>query len=114
VQDSKHGLKAARNQLCTGACILSLGNFPIHFQMLLDVADHPLTPLFQHDVDRVDKQDDCTASRLFAKETLDFTLHHYSDHPALSSYLFTLGNLIDAWQHRSLSHSERVKIALRT
>ncbi|KIJ12267.1 hypothetical protein PAXINDRAFT_57870, partial [Paxillus involutus ATCC 200175] len=66
VQDSKHGLKTARNQLCTGARILALGNFPIHFQMLLDVADHPLTPLFWRDVDRVNKQDDRAASRLFA------------------------------------------------
>ncbi|KIK92233.1 hypothetical protein PAXRUDRAFT_147777 [Paxillus rubicundulus Ve08.2h10] len=90
VQDLKHGLKTTHNQLCMDAHILSLGNFPIHFKMIQDMADHPLTLLFWHDVDQVDKQNNHAASCPFTKETLDFTLYHYSDHPALLSYLFTL------------------------
>ncbi|KAH7924394.1 hypothetical protein BV22DRAFT_1195934 [Leucogyrophana mollusca] len=105
VQDSKHALKTARNQLFTGARLLALGNFPIYFQMLLDIANHALGPLFRRDVDRVDKQDDRAAARLFAAETLDCTIKHFADRPALSVYLFILGELVDAWQNRSIPHA---------
>ncbi|KAH7918497.1 hypothetical protein BV22DRAFT_1134542 [Leucogyrophana mollusca] len=46
VQDSKHGTKTARNQLFTGARLLALGNFPMYYRMLLDMA---LGPLFRRD-----------------------------------------------------------------
>ena len=58
VQDSKHGLKTARNQIFSGARMLVLGNFPVHYAQLLDFANHPLGPLFKRDVEHVDRQDD--------------------------------------------------------
>src|SRR6202050_1842935 len=72
VQDSKHGLKTARNQLFTGAQILALGNFPCFYHQLLEFAKHPLGPLFNRDVEKVDRQDDRAAARLFSAESLDF------------------------------------------
>ena len=113
IQDSKHGAKTARNQLFTGARILALGNFPMFFQMLLDVVNHASSPLFRRDVERVDKQDDRAAARLLSSETLKFILTHHSDRAGLLCYLFVLGELIDAWQHRALTPVERAKMALR-
>jgi len=107
IQDSKHGAKTACNQLFTGARILTLGNFPMFFQMLLDIINHPSSPLFCRDVERVDKQDDRAAARLLSSETLEFILTHHPDRAGLSCYLFVLGELIDAWQHRALTPLER-------
>ncbi|KIJ14202.1 hypothetical protein PAXINDRAFT_54005, partial [Paxillus involutus ATCC 200175] len=67
------------NQLFTEARILALRNFPVYYQMLVDVVNHPLSPLFYHDVEHVDKQDDLAASQLLSAETLDFLLWHHSD-----------------------------------
>ncbi|KAH7929600.1 hypothetical protein BV22DRAFT_1029216 [Leucogyrophana mollusca] len=113
VQDSKHGAKTARNQLFTGARLLALGNFPVYYKMLLDMAEHALGPLFRRDVERVDRQDDRAAARLFSAEALDFNIKHFPERPALSAYLFILGELVDAWQNRNISHATRAKMVLR-
>ncbi|KIM80994.1 hypothetical protein PILCRDRAFT_44121, partial [Piloderma croceum F 1598] len=76
-QDSKRGLKTARNQLFTGAQILVLGNFPCFYHQLLEFAKHPLGPLFNCDVEKVDRQDDCAAARLFSAESLHFHVSYY-------------------------------------
>ena len=113
IQDSKHGAKTAHNQLFTGARILTLGNFPMFFQMLLDIVNHPSSPLFHRDVERVDKQDDRAAAHLLSSETLDFILTHHPGRAGLLCYLFVLGELIDAWQHRTLTPLERAQMVLR-
>ncbi|KAI0054490.1 hypothetical protein BV25DRAFT_1922630 [Artomyces pyxidatus] len=113
LQDSKHGLKTSRNQLLTGARNLVLGNFPLHFKMLRDFAEHELGPLFRRDVEKVDKQDDRAAARLFSCEALDFHLRFFPDQVALSIYLFILGELVDAWQNRRIPHLARAKMVLR-
>ncbi|KDR66292.1 hypothetical protein GALMADRAFT_283972, partial [Galerina marginata CBS 339.88] len=112
-QDSKHGKKTARNQLQTGARIIVLANMVIFFSMLYDMAKNVLSPLFKHDVDKVDKQDDRAASRLFSAEMLHFQLKNYSDHHGVTVYLFIMGELIDAWQSRNICHLERAKMVLR-
>lgn len=73
VQDSKHGAKTARNQLFTGARILAMGNFSLHWQMLRDFAEHALGPLFHRDVEHVDKQNDRAAARPPRPWTSNFT-----------------------------------------
>lgn len=113
VQDSLHGSKTARNQLITGARFLILGNFAIIYSMVRDLAAHALGPLFHRDVERVDKQDDQAAARLLAGETLDFHLKTFPQQAGLSIYLFVFGELVDAWQSRSIAHSERIQMALR-
>ncbi|KAI0026467.1 hypothetical protein K488DRAFT_66592, partial [Vararia minispora EC-137] len=65
------------------------------------------------DVERVDKQDDRAAARLFSSETLDCLLHNFPDQRALAIYLFVLGELVDAWQNRRIGHISRIQMALR-
>jgi hypothetical protein len=113
VQDSKHGLKMARNQLFTGARIIVLGNFPCFYQQILEFPKHPLGPLFSRDVERVDCQDDCATARLFSAESLDFHITHYPDQVGLSAYLFVMGELIDAWQNCNIHHIDHARMAMR-
>ena len=113
VQDSKHGLKTGRNQLFTGARMLVIGNYPCFYQQLLSFTTHPLGPLFSRDVERVDRQDDRAAARLFSAEALVFHMSHYQSQVGLSVYLFIIGELVDAWQNRNICHSDRVQMVLR-
>lgn len=112
-QDSNHAKKTGRNQLFTGARILTLGSFPTFFSQLRNLASHELGPLFLRDVEKVDKQDDRAAARAFSANSLDFNMKEYPEQRALSVYLFTLGELYDAWQNRRISHHQRVKMVLR-
>lgn len=113
VQDSKHALKTARNNLFTGARILVLGHFAAFFSQLRDLAANALSPLFVRDVEKVDRQDDRAAARLFSADSISFHSKNYKDQPALSVYLFVLGELVDAWQDRSISHVDRARMVLR-
>ncbi|EJD37182.1 hypothetical protein AURDEDRAFT_129656 [Auricularia subglabra TFB-10046 SS5] len=113
VQDSKHAMKTARNQLFTGARALVLGGGAMYYNLVRDIANHQDSPLFRRDVENVDKQDDHAGSRLFAVETLE---HHHSRYPSRSSlgvYLYFMGSLFDAWQSRRMTHAQRILIALR-
>lgn len=113
VQDSKHGLKTSRNQLFTGARMLVLGNFPCYYQQLLDFSKHALGTLFARDVEKVDRQDDRAAARLFSAESLKFHLTHYPDQAGLSAYLFVMGEMVDAWQNRNIPHVDRARMVMR-
>ncbi|GLB36846.1 putative ulp1 protease family, C-terminal catalytic domain [Lyophyllum shimeji] len=113
VQDSKHALKTARNQLFTGARILVMGFFPAFYAQLRELALNPAGPLFTRDVEGVDRQDDRAAGRTFSSPALDFQMKTSPEQRGLSVYLFILGELIDAWQNRSISHALRAKMALR-
>lgn len=112
-QDSKHAAKTARNQTMTGARILTTGDKCIHFGLILDVGLDPLGPLFQRDVERVDRQDDRAAARFFSAEMLAFVAKTQPGETALIVYLFCLGELFDAWQNRTIIHAERIRMVLR-
>lgn len=113
-QDCEHGRKTGRNQVFTGARVLALGNFTLHFGQLAKIVEHPSSPLFRRDVFRVDKQDDRAAERITSSLTLEHICKHNPDHLALIIYLFNLGEMIDAWQSRILSHSERARMVMRS
>ncbi|KAJ7602234.1 hypothetical protein DFH06DRAFT_1351515 [Mycena polygramma] len=72
-----------------------------------------LGPLFTWDVEKVDKQDDRAAARLFSAATLEFRPENHPDQTGLSVYLFVFGEPIDAWQNRNIFHRDRVKMVLR-
>ncbi|KAH9849428.1 hypothetical protein C2E23DRAFT_737305, partial [Lenzites betulinus] len=112
VQDPKHALKTARNQLFTGARILVLGCLAFFYAQLLALAEHVLSPLFRRDVEKVDKHDDRAAARLFSAESLNITLRYHSELRALATYLFVLGELVDAWENRVISHVERARMVM--
>lgn len=113
VQDSKHALKTGRNQLFTGARMLVLGNFACFFQQLLNFSKHALGPLFARDVEKVDRQDDRAAARLFSGESQNFHMTHYPQQIGLSVYLFVVGELVDAWQNRNIPHIDRARMVMR-
>lgn len=114
IQDSKHFRKTARNNLFTGARVLTLGRFVICYQQVRDIAFSPNgSPLYVCDVHKLDRQDDRAAARLFSASTLDFLIERNSDNLGLIVYLFVFGELADAYQSRTASHSERVRMALR-
>lgn len=114
VQDSKHALKTFRNNLFSGARALALGNHVAMYSQVRAVAfGDPPGPIYRRDVEKMDRQDDNAATRLFTAETLDFIAEHHPSCLGLIVYLFVMGEVVDAYQGRILSHLERVKMVLR-
>lgn len=115
VQDSKHALKTLRNNLFSGARLLALGNHVATYSQVRDIAfsDKPDGPLYRRDVEKMDRQDDNAATQLFSAATLDFIQKHHPDRAGLAVYLFVMGEAVDAYQGRTISHLERVKMVLR-
>ena len=113
LQDSKHALKTLRNNLFSGARLLTLGNYTMLYATIRDLAFSNGSPLYHRDVEKLDRQDDNAASRLFSADTLSYLTNHYPDRVGEIVYLFVFGDLIDAYQNRSISHRERVKMLLR-
>ncbi|KAF5341928.1 hypothetical protein D9611_001095 [Ephemerocybe angulata] len=114
IQDSKHGLKTMRNNLFSGARLLVLGNHVAAYRRIREMADGPGSPIHKRDVEKVDRQDDNAASRLFSAATLKYLIDNHKDE-ALGEivYLFVFGELIDAYQNRSMKHVDRIHLALR-
>lgn len=113
VQDSKHALKTLRNNLFSGARLLVLGNYVAIYSNIRAIAFEENSPLYMRDVEKLDRQDDNAATRLFSSETLDFISKKHPECIGEIVYLFVFGELIDAYQNRSISHKERVKLVLR-
>ena len=115
VQDSKHAAKTLRNNIFSGARALVLGNHLAMYSHVRDMAFSNLTgcPLYHRDVEKVDKQDDNAATRLFSAPALDFVVKEFPDRLGLIAYLFVMGEVVDAYQSRTISHLERVKMLLR-
>ena len=115
IQDSKHALKTLRNNLFSGARLLVLGNHAATYSQVRDISfsDEPNSPLYRRDVEKVDRQDDNAATRLFSAATLDFISKNHSDRIGLAVYLFVMGEAVDAYQSRTIGHPERVKMVLR-
>lgn len=114
IQDSKHALKTCRNNLFSGARLLVLGNHVAHYSQVHEMAHDKDSTLFRRDVEKLDRQDDFAALRLFCAATLDFTVSHRPQYLGLATYFFVFGELCDAYQSRSMSHAERFQIVLRT
>ena len=113
LQDSQHGLKTLRNASFSGARLLVLGNYVVlyyHFRRISTEGG----PLFQRDVEKVDRQDDSAAIRLFSADALQWLTENYPTLLGPIIYLFVFGELIDAYQNRHIPHIERVTMVLRT
>ena len=113
LQDSKHALKTLRNNLFSGARLLTLGDYTMLYATIRDLAFANGSPLYRRDVEKLDRQDNNAAARLFSADTLSYLTSHYPDHAGEAVYLFVFGDLIDTYQNRSISHRERVKMLLR-
>ncbi|KAF8193695.1 hypothetical protein BJ912DRAFT_848156 [Pholiota molesta] len=114
IQDSKHARKTIRNGMFTGAKCLTLGRYTVHYEQVRNLAFKENSPLYSRDVDKLDRQDDRAAARLFAARTLEFTIENLDNELGLIIYLFVFGEMIDAYQNRQITHLDRVKMVLRT
>lgn len=112
-QDSKHSRKTARNQVLSGARILAAGNHIIHYAQLKRIAEHPSGPLFLRDVVGLDRQDDRAAERFTSSSTLKHIVDHAPDDLGLAIYAFITGEMVDAWQNRTLSYIQRARMVFR-
>lgn len=69
--------------------------------------------MYHRDVEKLDRQDDNAATRLFSGATLEWLNSKHSEHLGLVIYLFVFGELIDAYQNRRISIIARVQMVLR-
>lgn len=113
IQDSKHALKTFRNNLFSGARLLALGNFTAIYNHIREIATEDGTPLYKRDVEKLDRQDDNAAARLFSADVLQFLTDNHPDYAGEIVYLFIFGELVNAYQNRSITHAERLKLVLR-
>ncbi len=113
IQDSKYGLKTARNNLFSGASLLVMGNYVAYYEQVRNMAFKEGSPLYHRDVEKLDRQDDNAAARLFSSASLQFTAKENPTELGLIVFLFIFGELIDAYQNRQIVHSECIKMALR-
>ena len=113
VQDSKHALKTYRNNLFSSARLLTFGDYYAQYNHIHQVAREKGSPLYIRDVERLDRQDDNAAARLFSADTLQYISDNHPGWIGVIIYLFIFGELVDAYQNRFLPHSERIKMVLR-
>jgi len=113
IQDSKHALKTMWNNLFSGARLLTFGNFvTIYRHHCPHCTGGCDTTLQSRHYQNIDHQDDKTAVRLFSADILKYLADHHPDYIGEIVYLFVFGKLIDAYQNRSMVHSEHIKLAL--
>jgi hypothetical protein len=113
IQDSKHALKTSRNNLFTGAKLLTLANHVAMYAYARDLAFGTDSPLYHRDVEKTDRQDDNAATRITSSGAVVYIAKYHPDRLGFIIYLFIFGELVDAYQNRKISHLERIKMALR-
>ena len=113
LQDPKHLLKTFRNNLFSGARLLTFPTDVATFSQVQEISMATDSPIYIRDVQKLDRQDDNAATRLFSGSTLEWLTKNHPEHLGLIVYLFICGELIDAYQNRSLSLSARVQLVLR-
>ncbi|KAI1783947.1 hypothetical protein LXA43DRAFT_902571 [Ganoderma leucocontextum] len=114
LQDANHGQKTYRNNLFSGCTLLTLGNEVAMYKHIRDMAFSDDGPLYRRDVEKVDRQDDNAATRLFSADALQWlSTHDEARHRATSVYLFVYGELGSVYSSRKDDISERTKMALR-
>ncbi|KAI0258715.1 hypothetical protein BC834DRAFT_801843, partial [Gloeopeniophorella convolvens] len=65
------------------------------------------------DVHKIDRQDDRAAARLFSASFLQLSVDKGDGKHALPIYAFVLGDLVDAFENRHISHTECINMVLR-
>lgn len=113
LQDSEHALKTFRNNLFSGARVLTLGEHVAMYGQVHKLVQEPESPLLICDVIKLNKQDDRAAIRLFSAAMLNHIIQHHPEWKGLACYLFVFGELVDTYRNRSISHSNRLKMVFR-
>jgi hypothetical protein len=112
-QDPEHFLKTMRNNLFSGARLLTFGNRTALYRRIRQIAFEDGSPLYHRDVEKLDRQDDNAATRLASAAMQEFMTQNHPDFVFEIDFLFFVGELSDALQSRHMAHSERIKLALR-
>lgn len=113
IQDPKHLLKTFRNNVFSGARMLTFPKDIATYSQVQEIASSDDSPIYLRDVEKADRQDDNAATRLFSGATLSWLITNHQEHLGLIAYLFVCGELIDAYQNRSLPLVDRVQLVLR-
>jgi len=113
--DGKHLKKNSRGSATSGARVLVLGQYIIHYGMLATVAESVNSPLLRSDIIGVDKQDDRACARLLSSAVIRqiSLLNDLRSELGLTIYLWIAGEAVDAQQSRTLLHLERIKMLWR-
>ncbi|RIB11242.1 hypothetical protein C2G38_2262096 [Gigaspora rosea] len=115
VSDSLHARKSARNALFSGARLLTLGHYTATYIQILDLCEQADSVLYRKDVINCDRQDDGASYRLFCSSFLNQVMNPDTSENiryGLFIYLFVIGELIDAYQNRTISHLERARMVM--
>ncbi|KAF8228715.1 hypothetical protein L208DRAFT_1485664 [Tricholoma matsutake] len=112
IQDPKHGLKTYRNNIFLGARVITFPHHVIMYSQVRAIAFED-GPLYHHDVEKLDRQDDNAAPHLFSGATLEWLNSKHSEHLGLVVYLFVFGKLINAYQNCHISIIACVQMALQ-
>ena len=70
------------------------------------------TPLYKCNVEKLDRQDDNAAAQLFSSHVLKYLANNHPEYIGEIVYLFIFGELVNAYQSRSILHYEQVKLVL--
>lgn len=114
LQDPPHALKTARNNAFAGSKLMLIGNYPVTYHIVKKIAEHPDSPVYRRDVEKLDRQDDMAATRLFSAGTLKHVVTHHPEERGLIVYLFVFGEIVDAYLSRTMKPADRLRIAFRT
>ncbi|KAJ7206825.1 hypothetical protein GGX14DRAFT_567902 [Mycena pura] len=113
-QDAPHARKTGRNNFFSGARGLVLGDFVAHYKQLYNMAKNVPDPtLYDRDVIHADKQDDNAAHRVFSAATLKGLADDVGENMGLIVLAFVIGDLVDAYESRTMAHAERAKVVIR-
>lgn len=113
IQDPKHLLKTFRNNLYSGARMLTFPTDIATYSQVRRISVAADSPIYIRDVEKADRQDDNAATRLFSGATLEWLVKNHPEDLGLMMYLFICGELIDAYQNRFVTIVERAKMVLR-
>ncbi|KAF8804266.1 hypothetical protein BYT27DRAFT_7005375, partial [Phlegmacium glaucopus] len=72
IQDPKHLLKTFQNNLFSGARLLTFPTDVAVFSQVCKIAAAPDSPIYTHNVQKLDQQDDNATTRLFSGATLEW------------------------------------------
>ncbi|CAG8685326.1 7059_t:CDS:2 [Gigaspora rosea] len=85
------------------------------YNQVLDMYEQDNSVLYKKDVINCDRQDDGASYRLFCSSLLNQIMNSNNSesiHYGLFVYLFVIGELVDAYQNRTILHLERARMVM--
>lgn len=113
IQDAKHAAKTYRNNAYSGARAMVSGNHAVLYAHVRELAFEPDSPLYHRDVEKVDRQDDNAATRMFSSSHLQHMIIKRPENTGTIVYLFVNGEVIDMIVSPKPSHLQRFKMGMR-